>query len=82
MILSKHACKRMTQRGFDQKIIPLIFQYGSVMSMRNGSFKVMLMKKDILELTSENILPIQLLDKVTNRLLVLTNDTSKVITLY
>jgi len=80
MNLSKHAQKRVNQRGFSNSTLDIILKYGSVKRAPGGARSVFFGKKECQKIVSELKKTIQLIERAKNGKLIIIND--HIITAY
>ncbi len=81
MTFSKHAQKRLQQRGFRYEYVDFIIEYGRFYKKPGGATEVRLSQKKIKENQHPKKILNQLLDKCRNKAVLLSN-IGCVITLY
>ncbi len=77
---SKHAKKRMQQRGFRSQTLELLLTFGRLKTAKGGANKLFIGNNEYAVASSELKKAIQLLDKVRNKTIVFSEDT--IITVY
>ena len=80
MNLSKHAKKRVNQRGFSNSTLNIILKYGSVKRAPGGARSVFFGKKEYQKIVSELKKTIQLMERAKNGKLIIIDD--HIITAY
>ena len=80
MKLTKHAGKRVQQRGFSKQIIDIILDKGRQQFALGGATKVFLGRKESQAVITELKRAIQIMDKAKNSTLIITDDL--ILTVY
>ena len=82
MKISKHAEKRMRQRGFPGLAISIIENYGTPSKAPGGATKVVFGRKEYQNAISELKQQIQLLDHLKGSTIIMNEQKNTAITLY
>lgn len=80
MILTLHAKKRGRQRGISEKVVEFILENGTPFAAPRGAQRVMLTKKDQQKIRDEAQRLLKLLDRATNKEVVINRENQDVIT--
>ncbi len=80
MNLSLHAEKRGQQRGIPRKIVEFILEHGTPFAAPRGAQRVMLTKKDQQKIRNDAQQVLKLLDRATNKEVVIERESHDVIT--
>ena len=80
MILTNHAIKRKSQRGFSNFVMDIIYQNGNVKTFPNGEMKLSLGKKEYQKIVGDLKRAIQLMDKAKGGHIIMRDEV--VLTVY
>ena len=80
MILTQHAEKRGQQRGIPEKIVGFILENGTRFAAPRGAQRVILTKKDQQKIRDKAQGLLKLLDRATNKEVVIDRESQDIIT--
>ena len=82
MQITRHANRRIQQRGFRKRQLELILEYGSVKRKKGNAYEIGLTVKEIEQLIQNSKRIIQTASKCKNKAVLVDSDMGTIITVY